>query len=82
MIGGTMKVTDMEIYDFIARYREEHGWSPTVREIGRGVGLSSTSTVHGRIEKMKYKGMLKDGGPNAARTLTTVPIEEWGNTSA
>lgn len=77
-----MKVTDMEIYEFIERFREENGWSPTVREIGRGVGLSSTSTVHQRLGSMKHKGMLRDGGHHAARTLMTVPREEWQDASA
>lgn len=33
-----------KIYDFIVQYITEHGYSPTVREIGAGVGLQSTNT--------------------------------------
>src|SRR6476646_5987220 len=35
-----------EIFDFIRRYAEKTGYPPTVREIGKAVGLHSSSTVH------------------------------------
>ena len=33
------------IYDFICAYTSEHGYPPSVREIGKAVGLASPSTV-------------------------------------
>jgi len=71
------KATEREVYDFIVGFREKHGWSPTVREIGRGVGISSSSTVHKRLARMKFLGMIKDGGPRSSRTLMPLPESDW-----
>lgn len=42
------------IYDAI----EDHGYPPTVREIGKSVGLSSSSTVAAYLEKLLAAGLL------------------------
>ena len=49
----------MEILDFIERFQEENGYSPTVREIGAAVGLSSPSSVHNHIKSLTEKGLLQ-----------------------
>src|SRR3984957_17905207 len=38
-----------EIFDFIKRYSEKYGYPPTVRDIGKAVGLASPSTVHAHL---------------------------------
>jgi repressor LexA len=38
-----------EIFDFIRRYASRYGYPPTVREIGKAVGLHSSSTVHAHL---------------------------------
>ncbi len=47
----------------ILKYIEKHiankGYPPSVREIGKAVGLSSTATVHGYIAKLTEKGYIK-----------------------
>ena len=48
-----------EIYDFIGRYLKQHGYPPTVREIGKAVGLHSSSTVHAHLAKLESRGLLK-----------------------
>ena len=48
-----------EIYDFISRYLSRHGYPPTVREIGKAVGLHSSSTVHAHLAKLESLGVLK-----------------------
>lgn len=35
------------------------GYPPSVREIGKAVGLSSTATVHGYLSKLDEKGYIK-----------------------
>ena len=35
-----------EIFEFIKRYSASYGYPPTVRDIGKAVGLASSSTVH------------------------------------
>ena len=48
-----------EIFDFISRYLSRHGYPPTVREIGKAVGLHSSSTVHAHLAKLETLGVLK-----------------------
>jgi repressor LexA len=48
-----------EIFDFISRYLAKHGYPPTVREIGKAVGLHSSSTVHAHLAKLEAMGVLK-----------------------
>ena len=48
-----------EIFDFIGRYLKQHGYPPTVREIGEAVGLRSPSTVHAHLAQLERAGVLK-----------------------
>ncbi len=48
-----------EIWDFLVRYVESHGYPPTVREIGQEVGLASPSTVHAHLANLERAGMLR-----------------------
>ena len=48
-----------EIYDFIKRYSARHGYPPTVRDIGKAVGLASSSTVHQHLANLERIGLLK-----------------------
>jgi repressor LexA len=48
-----------EIFDFIRRYASKHGYPPTVREIGKAVGLGSPSTVHAHLANLEKIGLLR-----------------------
>src|SRR6476660_3233298 len=48
-----------EIFDFIKRYSAKHGYPPTVRDIGKAVGLASSSTVHARLANLEKVGLLR-----------------------
>jgi repressor LexA len=48
-----------EIMDFIKRYAAKYGYPPTVREIGKAVGLASSSTVHAHLANLEKYGILK-----------------------
>ena len=48
-----------EIFDFLVGYQEQHGYPPTVREIGEAVGLASPSTVHAHLANLERAGYLK-----------------------
>lgn len=48
-----------EIFDFIRRYAAKTGYPPTVREIGRAVGLHSSSTVHAHLANLEKIGLLR-----------------------
>ena len=47
------------ILKFIEKQIKENGYPPSVREIGKAVGLSSTATVHGYLAKLSEKGYIK-----------------------
>ena len=48
-----------EIFDFIRRYAAKTGYPPTVREIGKAVGLGSPSTVHAHLANLEKIGLLR-----------------------
>ena len=48
-----------EIVDFIKRYSARHGYPPTVRDIGKAVGLASSSTVHQHLANLERVGLLR-----------------------
>lgn len=47
------------ILNFIKHEVREKGYPPSVREIGEAVGLASSSTVHGHLERLEKKGMIR-----------------------
>lgn len=48
-----------EIFEFIKRYSASHGYPPTVRDIGRAIGLTSSSTVHAHLANLEKVGLLR-----------------------
>jgi repressor LexA len=48
-----------EIFDFIRKYSAKYGYPPTVRDIGKAVGLASSSTVHAHLANLEKIGMLR-----------------------
>ena len=47
------------ILKYIEKEVATNGYPPSVREIGKAVGLKSTATVHGYISKLEEKGYVK-----------------------
>ncbi len=48
----------IKVMDYIRKFTEENGYTPSVREIGKECGIKSTATVHSYIEKLQDKGYL------------------------
>ncbi len=48
-----------EIWQFLVTYVDDHGYPPTVREIGEEVGLASPSTVHAHLANLERVGLIK-----------------------
>jgi repressor LexA len=48
-----------EIFDFIKKYSGKYGYPPTVRDIGKAVGLASSSTVHAHLANLERIGLLR-----------------------
>ena len=47
-----------QIYDYIVSFTDEHGYPPSVREIGEYVGLKSPSTVHFHLKGLQSAGLI------------------------
>jgi repressor LexA len=48
-----------EIWQFLVQYVDDHGYPPTVREIGDAVGLASPSTVHAHLANLDRAGLIR-----------------------
>src|SRR4051794_6627716 len=59
MVDLNLTKRQQEIFDFIKRYGSEHGYPPTVRDIGKAIGLTSSSTVHAHLANLEKIGMLR-----------------------
>jgi len=57
-----------EIFEFIKRYSARHGYPPTVRDIGKAIGLTSPSTVHAHLTNLEKVGLLRRD-PSRPRAL-------------
>src|SRR5256886_8182152 len=57
-----------QVLDFIARFQEENGYSPSYEEIADGLELASLATVHKHILALETKGYVKRGF-NQSRSL-------------
>lgn len=59
-----------EILNYIKEYIVSHGFPPTVREIGKALGVSSPATIHAHLANLQNKGIIKkDGSKNRAIEL-------------
>lgn len=58
-INKELTKRQQEIYDFIRKYSSKYGYPPTVRDIGKAVGLASSSTVHAHLANLEKLGLLR-----------------------
>ena len=66
-----------EIYDFILSFTNEHGYPPSVREIGTAVGLKSPSTVHFHMKGLEEAGLIvKAEGKTRAISLPGSHVDQ------
>ena len=59
-----MNLSDRQVrmLAFIRSYLEEHAYPPTIREIGKAVGIPSTSVVKYNLERLQEKGFIERSG--------------------
>ncbi len=74
---------ERQILEFCAQFIQRHGYAPTLREIGEGVGLSSVATVHEHLYKLEKKGFIKKlvgskRGIEVIRDLTRFQMGDQG----
>jgi repressor LexA len=58
-LGKDLTKRQQEIFDFIKKYSAKYGYPPTVRDIGKAVGLASSSTVHAHLSNLEKVGLLR-----------------------
>lgn len=60
-----------EIYDYIKKFMQENQYPPTIREIGSGVGLSSSATVQTHLINLEKAGVItRNASKNRSLELT------------
>ena len=59
MVELSLTKRQQEIFDFIKKYSAKYGYPPTVRDIGKAVGLASSSTVHAHLANLEKIGLLR-----------------------
>lgn len=62
------------IFDFITSEVKTKGYPPAVREIAKAVGLASSSTVHGHLERIEKKGFIKRD-PTKPRAIEIINLD-------
>lgn len=59
LLGDDLTSRQKDVLEFIKSAVRTKGYPPSVREIGKAVGLTSTSTVHGHLAKLEEKGFIR-----------------------
>lgn len=66
-----------QILEFIQNFIKKYGYSPTLQEIGKAMGLSSPATIHEHLKSLEKKGVIRKNA-NDVRGLEVV--EQYANT--
>jgi repressor LexA len=59
MVELNLTKRQQEIFEFVKSYAGTHGYPPTVRDIGKAIGLTSSSTVHAHLANLEKLGVLR-----------------------
>ncbi|WP_296732484.1 transcriptional repressor LexA [Anaerovibrio sp.] len=68
-----------QIYNVIKEFLLEKGYPPSVREIGKSVGLKSSSTVHGYLNQLEEAGLIRRD-PTKPRAIDLLEDKPWERT--
>ena len=66
-----------EILDYLGEFIQQHGYAPSLEEIGRRFGLSSLATVHKHLTNLQEKGFIRRAW-NRSRSVEMVPTRGGG----
>jgi repressor LexA len=66
-----------EILDYLHDFIQQHGYAPSLEEIGRRFGLSSLATVHKHLTNLQEKGFIKRAW-NRSRSVEMIPTNSPG----
>lgn len=62
-----------EILDYLDEFIQQHGYAPSLEEIGRRFSLSSLATVHKHLTNLQEKGFIRRAW-NRSRSVELVPV--------
>ncbi|MBP7402512.1 MAG: transcriptional repressor LexA [Clostridia bacterium] len=71
--GNIDETVDL-VYRYIAEYIDENGYPPSVRDICQGVGIHSTSTIHGHLKRLNDSGRIEYAA--GKRRAITIPARQ------
>lgn len=78
-MAKNISTKQLSVLEYIYKTVNAQGYPPTVREIGSAIGLSSTSTVHGHINRLQKNGFLeKDPTKPRALEVTKLGLDALG----
>ncbi len=63
-----------EVIAFIREHQTEHGYAPTIREIGDALGIRSTNGVNDHLKALERKGRIRRT-PGASRALRVLEVQ-------
>jgi repressor LexA len=66
-----------EILDYLNEFIQQHGYAPSLEEIGRRFNLSSLATVHKHLTNLQEKGFIRRAW-NRSRSVEVVPTRTGG----
>jgi repressor LexA len=66
-----------EILDYLNEFIQQHGYAPSLEEVGRRFGLSSLATVHKHLTNLQEKGFIKRAW-NRSRSVELVQTRSGG----
>jgi repressor LexA len=66
-----------EILDYLNEFIQQHGYAPSLEEVGRRFGLSSLATVHKHLTNLQDKGFIKRAW-NRSRSVELVQTRPGG----
>ena len=69
---GTLTKRQKQLVDYLNNYITEHGYAPTLSEVGEYFGLSSLATVHKHLHNLEQKGYIRRVH-NHSRALEVTP---------
>ncbi|NLV23011.1 MAG: transcriptional repressor LexA [Syntrophomonadaceae bacterium] len=84
----TLKKRPRMVFEYIQDYCKEHGYPPSVRDIGKAVGLKSSSTVHMYLVQLEEQGFIRrdparpraivinnnEEAPNLEMSIRQIPV--------
>ncbi len=76
-MGLPLTKRQREILDYLNDFIQQHGYAPSLEEIGRRFGLSSLATVHKHLTNLQDKGFIKRSW-NRSRSVELMPTRTGG----